>query len=91
MKTLVALGLASVGVAFLYLPRESRGRLTTAVGHWITGRMERTMASLPEGSPPKLVISILPRLRDQNDRIIALLQEQNGLLREWQRNIRHEG
>jgi hypothetical protein len=44
-------------------------------------RMEKVMASLPEDAPPKLVMSVLPRLRDQNDRIIALLQEQNELLR----------
>ncbi len=86
MKTLVALGLATAGVAgFLCFSRGARGRVATAAGHWITGRMEHMMASLPEGAPPKLVMSILPRLREQNDQIIALLQEQNGLLREWQR------
>jgi hypothetical protein len=44
--------------------------------------MEHVMASLPESSPPKLVMSVLPRLREQNDQIIAMLQEQNALLRE---------
>jgi len=44
--------------------------------------MEHMMASLPETSPPKLVMSILPRLSDQNEQIIAMLQEQNALLRE---------
>ena len=45
-------------------------------------RMEQMMASLPEDSPPKLVMSVLPRVRDQNEQIIALLREQNELLRE---------
>jgi hypothetical protein len=45
-------------------------------------RMERMMASLPEDAPPKLIMSVLPRLRDQNDQIIAMLREQNELLRE---------
>jgi hypothetical protein len=36
---------------------------------------------LPPDSPPKLVTTILPRLREQNDAIIALLREQNELLR----------
>ena len=45
--------------------------------------MEHMLASLPENAPPKLVMSILPRLRDQNDQIIAMLQEQNALLREY--------
>ncbi len=86
MKAPVALGLAAVGiVAFLCLPRQRRAHLTDAARHWITGRLEHMMASLPEGAPPKLVMSILPRLREQNDQIIALLQEQNRLLREWQR------
>jgi hypothetical protein len=50
--------------------------------------MERMMASLPEDAPPKLVMSILPKLRVQNDQIIAMLQEQNELLREQQRTTR---
>jgi hypothetical protein len=40
------------------------------------------MASLPEGDPPKLVMTVLPRLQDQNDQIIAMLREQNELLRQ---------
>ncbi|WP_146140205.1 hypothetical protein [Alsobacter soli] len=43
--------------------------------------MERMMASLPENAPPKLVMSILPKLQAQNETIIALLREQNELLR----------
>jgi hypothetical protein len=39
------------------------------------------MASLTEGAPPKLVMSVLPRLQAQNDEIIAMLREQNELLR----------
>ena len=42
--------------------------------------MARMMEGLPPDSPPKLVMSILPRLREQNDQIIALLREQNELL-----------
>lgn len=47
-------------------------------------RMEHMMASLPDDAPPKLVMSVLPKLKAQNDQIIALLQEQNELLRERQ-------
>jgi hypothetical protein len=39
------------------------------------------MDRMPPDSPPKLVMSILPRLREQNDEIVALLREQNELLR----------
>jgi hypothetical protein len=43
--------------------------------------MARMLEGLPPESPPKLVMSILPRLQEQNDEIIALLREQNELLR----------
>jgi hypothetical protein len=49
--------------------------------------MEHMMASLPEGAPPKLIMSILPKLQAQNDQIITMLREQNELLREQQRNV----
>jgi hypothetical protein len=45
-------------------------------------RMEHVMANLPEGSPPKLVMSVLPQVRNQNEEIIRLLREQNELLRQ---------
>jgi hypothetical protein len=44
--------------------------------------MEHMMANLPEGAPPKLVMSILPKRQAQNDQIIAMLREQNEFLRE---------
>jgi len=44
--------------------------------------MKRMMNAMPEDSPPKLVMSILPRLQEQNDQILALLKEQNDLLRQ---------
>ena len=87
MKRLIALGVATVGgvIAFRYLPRNWRGRLSSIVKHRMSEHMEQMMANLPEGSPPKLVMSVLPKLQAQNDQIIAILQEQNELLREQQR------
>ncbi len=86
MKPLVALGVAALGgvVAFRCLPRKSRRRLTIAMKRRMAEHMERMMARLPENAPPRLVVSILPRLQAQNDQIIALLREQNELLREHQ-------
>ena len=43
--------------------------------------MQRMMDHMPPDSPPKLIMSILPELRKQNEEIIALLREQNELLR----------
>ena len=47
-------------------------------------RMREMMMNLPDNAPPKLVISILPKLHAQNDQIIAMLREQNELLRQLQ-------
>lgn len=80
---------AAVGVVVLaslvtlqVLSPERRHRLGIRVRRRMTRRMEHMMAGLPEGSPPKLIMSILPTLRKQNEEIIALLREQNSLLRD---------
>jgi hypothetical protein len=90
MRTILALVAVTLGgvLAFRCLPRESRDRLNSAVRHRIIKRMEHMMASLPEDAPPKLVMSILPKLKAQNDQILAMLQEQNELLRSQKRPAR---
>lgn len=84
MKRPIALGAAVVGgaIAYWFLSPVPRRRLGAAVSRRIRQRMEHMMASLPADAPPKLVMSVLPRLRDQNDQIIAMLREQNDILRE---------
>jgi hypothetical protein len=86
MKTLIALGMATVGgvIVFRCLPRELRSRLTSVIKHRMSEGMEHMMADLPEGSPPKLVMSVLPKLQAQSDQIVAMLREQNELLKEHQ-------
>ena len=83
MNRFIALGAAVIGgvIAFRSLAPVARGRLGSALSRRMLRHMEQMMASLPETSPPKLVMSVLPRLRDQNDQIIAMLREQNALLR----------
>lgn len=83
MHRLLAVGAAVAGgvIAVALLTRAPRRRLGATVRRRMLQRMERMMASLPEDSPPRLVMSVLPRLRDQNDEIIAMLREQNELLR----------
>ncbi len=44
--------------------------------------MGRMLEKMPEDSPPRLVLSTLPRLAEQNEQILALLREQNALMRE---------
>ena len=84
MNRFIAVGAAVIGgvIAFRALSRAPRRRLGAALSRRMLRHMEHMMASLPDSSPPKLVMSVLPRLREQNDQIIAMLQEQNALLRE---------
>jgi hypothetical protein len=82
MRRLLALGIFVVGgmiAARRFLPSEER---VPDRGLTLRQRlMARMIEGLPADSPPKLVMSILPRLREQNDEIITLLREQNELLR----------
>ena len=41
------------------------------------------MARLPDNSPPKLVMTVLPQLREQNEEILEKLREQDAMLREY--------
>ena len=84
MKRSIALGAAVFGgaIALRSLSPATRNRFTAAMRQRMLQRMERMMASLPDDAPPKLIVSVMPRLRDQNERIIAMLQEQNELLRQ---------
>ncbi len=81
MKRVIAVGAAVVAGALALRLLAGDRRLTAAIGLRVRRRMERMMASLPEDSPPRLVMSVLPRLRVQNDQIIAMLREQNELLK----------
>ncbi len=43
--------------------------------------MERCMEHMPEDSPPKAMMSGLRRIQEQNEELVALVREQNDLLR----------
>ena len=83
MKRLITLGAAAIAGAMAFrLSQGARQRLAADLNRRMLRHMEQMMASLPDSSPPKLVMSVLPRLRDQNDQIIAMLQQQIDLPRE---------
>lgn len=87
MSRLLALGaVVVVGViaARRLFPSEGRGPDRRPGATMRQRMMARMIEGLPPDSPPKLVMSILPRLREQNDEIIALLRKQNELLRRGQ-------
>ena len=80
-RKLLAIGATIGGVIAVrrLLGSDRRGRI-----------MERMLERMPPDSPPKLVMSILPRLREQNDEIVALLREQNELLRQTWAQVTRE-
>lgn len=84
MNRFIALGAIAIGgaIAFRFLSRAPRHRIGAALKRRMLGHMQHMMESLPESAPPKLIMTVLPRLREQNDQIIAMLREQNTLLRE---------
>jgi hypothetical protein len=62
--------------------REPMSRLAAKMRERLRSHMGRMMEEMPEDSPPRLVMSTLPRLAEQNDQILVLLREQNALMRE---------
>ena len=84
MNKLIAVGAVAVGgvLAFRALPQDARSRLAAALKRWMHEHMQQMMAKLPENAPPRLVMSVLPKLQAQNDQIIAMLRAHNELLRE---------
>lgn len=46
-------------------------------------QVRERLAHMPDDSPPKVLMSGVRRIQDQNDAIIAYLREQNDLLRQW--------
>ncbi len=64
--------------------REPVERFRRSVAERMTKHMERVFEAMPEDSPPKLIVSTLPRLEEQNEEVLTLLREQNELLRQSQ-------
>lgn len=61
--------------------REPMNRLAAKMRERLKSHMGRMLEKMPEDSPPRLVMSTLPRLAEQNDQILELLREQNALMR----------
>jgi len=69
---------ALVAGGFLLNNRRTR---KNAVGRMRRTMMERMIRAMPDNAPPKVISSVMPRLQEQNEEILALLKEQNELLR----------
>ena len=57
---------------------ELRERLSRVPGSMMEGMMER----MPEDAPPKVMTSGVRHIQEQNEELLALMREQNELLRE---------
>ena len=75
---LTAIVFGGVFIARRLLTAERREGLSRLPGSF----MERFMEQMPEDSPPKVMTSSLHRMQEQNEEILALLREQNDLLRQ---------
>lgn len=87
MKRLFVVSGILVGgaVAYRFLSEKQREPMSRFAGK-LRGRLRshmwRMMEEMPEDSPPRLVMSTLPRLAQQNDQILTLLKEQKALIQE---------
>ncbi len=82
---LTAIVFGGVFVARLLLTDERRERLSQRrerMMEQMRERMSSMIESMPEDSPPKVIMSGIRRMQEQNDELLALLREQNNLLRE---------
>lgn len=91
-RLLLSTGILAGGYAAYRMLSEkapaSRGSCDTPLRERLHAHMRRMFEEMPEDFPPKLIRSILPRLAGQNDEILALLREQNALIRDL--GARHE-
>lgn len=74
---MVAIGIGIVALLRRVLPAEQRARLRENISSAPSAMMEM----MPEGSPPKVMMSTMRRLEEQSDEVARLLRAQNKLLR----------
>ena len=82
---LMAILLGGVIAVRCLLPAEGRAGLSGLPAAMMgrMGRMvEACMEHMPDEAPPKVMMSGMRRMQEQNEQLIVLLREQNDLLRE---------
>lgn len=65
--------------------RETVDRVRARMRERVADGMEHLMDAMPDDSPPKLVVTTLPKLRQQSDEMLQLLKEQNERIRALER------
>jgi hypothetical protein len=81
-----AIALGTVVAVRRLVPAERRTQLRESLAGMPAAMMERCMEGMPEDSPPKVMMSAMRRFEEQNDELLALVREQNKLMRK-QTNI----
>ncbi len=78
---LIAIVLGAAAAVRRLLPAERRTQLLESLAEMPATMMERCMESMPEDSPPKVMVSSMRRFEEQNDELVGLIREQNKLLK----------
>ncbi len=84
MKKLLLIAVVGIGVLAVLrraLPAEQKSRLQEKLSGVPGSVMEHCMDMMPEDSPPKVMMSTMRRIEDQNDKLARLIRAQNKLLR----------
>lgn len=76
-----AIALGTVVAVRRLVPAERRTQLRESLAQVPATMVERCMESMPEDSPPKVMLSSMRRFEEQNDELLRLAREQNKLLR----------
>ncbi len=76
-----AIALGTVVAVRRLVPAERRTQLRESLAQMPATMMERCMESMPEDSPPKVMMSAMRRFEEQNDELLRLTREQNKLLK----------
>jgi hypothetical protein len=78
---LIAIALGTAAAVRRLVPPERRAQLRESLAEMPATMMERCMESMPEDSPPKVMVSSMRRYEEQNDELVGLIREQNKLLK----------
>ncbi len=76
-----AIALGTVVAVRRLVPPERRTQLRETFAAMPATMLERCMESMPEDSPPKVMVSAMRRFEEQNDELLRLMRDQNKLLR----------
>ena len=78
---MVAVGIGIVALLRRTLPAEQRARWQENLSGVPVTMMDHCMKMMPEDSPPKVMMSTMRRIEEQNDKLATLIRAQNKLLR----------